>query len=109
MEHGEELVSFAKAAVLGADIETARETLRALVGDEGLVEAAATVSAFEGLNRVADATGIELDDALNAASADLRDVMSLERFAGSANTTRPPGVGPSAEASSAMKMFGGRA
>ncbi|MCP3937525.1 MAG: hypothetical protein GY708_19395 [Actinomycetia bacterium] len=93
---------------MGTDVETARETLRALVGDEGLVEAAATVSAFEGLNRVADATGIELDDALNAASADLRDAMSLERFAGSANTTQPADGGRPNEAPGALAMFGGR-
>ncbi len=108
VEHGEALVAFAKAAVLGDALETDREAVRALVGDDGLAEAAATVSAFEGLNRVADATGIELDDALNVASADLREAMHLERFAGAANTNRNPGDGVADESAGVMGIFGGR-
>lgn len=56
------------------------------VGDAGLVDAAATVSAFEGLNRIADATGIQLDDGLDADSADFRDELGIEGFAGSEST-----------------------
>lgn len=84
---GAQLVRFAEAAVTRApDLAARRSELQQAVGAAGLVEAAATVSAFEGLNRVADATGIQLDDGLDAESGDLRSALDLERFAGSANT-----------------------
>jgi len=62
--------------------------LQELVGDAGLVEAAATVAAFQGLNRIADATGIQLDDGLNSESADFRSPLGLDKFSGADNTER---------------------
>ncbi len=66
----------------------ARNELVAAVGPEGLLEAAATVAAFNGLVRVADGTGIELDDAMIVASTDVRSDLGLDAMAGSANTRR---------------------
>ncbi len=108
---GAELMAFATAANraanpimaadideadLGAELVEARDRLIAEVGREGLIEAAATVAAFNGLVRVADGTGIELDDGLNEVSADLRSELKLDDLAGSVNTTtliaEPPEV-----------------
>lgn len=56
------------------------------LGDEGLIEAAATVSVFNGLVRVADGTGIQLDDGLASVSVKDRSSLGLDRYAGASNT-----------------------
>lgn len=71
-----------------ASLTEARTRLREVVGSGGLLEAAATVAAFNGLVRVADGTGIELDDAMIAASSDVRSRLGLDAMAGAANTRR---------------------
>ncbi|MCP5029280.1 MAG: hypothetical protein GY929_23650 [Actinomycetia bacterium] len=100
--HGDLLVSFARAAVTGQGLDSARRQLRQAVGDEGCVEAAATASAFEGLNRIADGTGIELDLGLDAASRELRAEMGLEQFAGAANTPERVGLAPTPDDPAAL-------
>ncbi len=54
------LVEFAEAVVAQDDTRsaTAREALRKLLGEAGLADAAATVGAFHGFVRIADAVGI---------------------------------------------------
>jgi alkylhydroperoxidase family enzyme len=54
-----ELLAFTDAAVLGDTLEIApaRERLRAVVGDAGLVRAASCAGAFQMMNRVLDAVG----------------------------------------------------
>lgn len=79
---GSELVAFATAAVgRTSDLATTRAALRRAVGTEGLVEAAATVSVFEGLNRIADATGIQLDESLAADTVELRANLGIDGYA----------------------------
>ena len=51
-----------------------------------LSKLAATVAAFEGLNRIADATGIQLDSGLADESADFRMLLGLDACAGAAST-----------------------
>ena len=55
-----ELVAFAEAVVARdpARIATARSALLPLLGGAGLVDAAATIAAFHGFVRIADAIGI---------------------------------------------------
>ncbi len=82
VDAGAELVHFTTAAVGDDDdLAAARDALRSAVGDAGLVEAAGTIAAFEGLNRIADATGIQLDDNLAADTADVRDALGIDDFA----------------------------
>ncbi|MCP3854138.1 MAG: hypothetical protein GY745_07890 [Actinomycetia bacterium] len=102
MPHGDLLVGFARAAVTDEGLDPARRELRQAVGDQAFVEAAATVSAFEGLNRIADGTGIELDLGLDAASRGLRAQMGLAQFAGSANTPDRHGLPPTADDPAAL-------
>lgn len=85
--HGARLLDFATAAnQRSASLPEAREALRSIVGDEGVLEAAATVAAFNGLVRVADGTGIQLDPSMLVSTADTRARLGLERFGGAANS-----------------------
>ncbi len=85
--HGELLSRFAEAATRGAEeLDVARAALLQAVGPPALVEAAATVGVFNGLVRVADATGIPLDDGTLRASADFRGELGLNDYAGAKST-----------------------
>jgi hypothetical protein len=81
--HGRLLVAFAEG-VLGEDeaaLAAARAALNAAIGAKGLVDAAAIVGLFDAIDRVADATGIPLEEDKAAASADIRAALGLDRFA----------------------------
>ena len=85
--HGELLVPFAEAATRGSEeLPEIRRRLLEAVGPAGFVEAAATVGIFNGLVRVADATGIPLDDGTLRASRGFRKELGLDAFAGSGFT-----------------------
>lgn len=77
------LVAFADAA-LGAEAETldrARTALVGVLGAEAMVDAAAVIGGFDGITRIADATGIPLEAPKAEQTADLRGVLQLEEFA----------------------------
>jgi hypothetical protein len=85
--HGVELLAFATAANLrSAELPAARDALRAVVGNEGVLEAAATVAAFNGLVRVADGTGIQLDPSMLTSTAESREHLGIEAFGGAASS-----------------------
>lgn len=87
VDQGELLVRFAESAVRNdSDLDFARSNLESAIGASGVVEAAATVSAFEGLNRIADATGIQLDSGLADESVDFRRTLGLDGYAGARST-----------------------
>ena len=91
VHHGDRLIAFAEA-VMGDDpdaLARERSALRAVLTEEEFVDVAATVAAFNVVDRIADAIGIPLDDMMLAMSADIRPGLGLERFASAANT---PGV-----------------
>jgi len=84
---GDVLLRFATAAHLDEpDLAAARRDVRAAVGPAGLAEACLTVGAFNGLTRVADATGIALDGGTLAATSDLRIDLGLNDMSGANNT-----------------------
>lgn len=56
------------------------------MGPEAAGHAAATVSAFSGLVRVADATGIPIDDGLAAVSISARAELGIDGYSGAANS-----------------------
>lgn len=72
---------------LGGDIDTARAALAGVIGADATLEAAATIAIFNGLVRVADGTGIRLDDGVFTVSVDDREQLGINRFAGAANST----------------------
>lgn len=65
--HGRELLAFSDAIVAGfGDLETARASAVAAVGERGAVRAAAVVANFEMMNRILDATGIPVPNRIRA-------------------------------------------
>lgn len=81
--HGALLVAFTDAVVTHDADETARlrEEIRSQMGDDALVDAAAIVAAFSGFTRIADSTGIPLEDAKAEGSADFRAALGINSFA----------------------------
>lgn len=76
------LVEFGEA-MLGEDTArrtSAREALYNSLGPGALVDAAATVASFNAVVKVADATGIPLEDFKADATVDLRAELGLEKF-----------------------------
>ena len=87
MPHEAELHAFADALARGdAGLPQARGELRAAVGDEAFIEAAAVAAVFHGYVRVADGTGIPVDELVVATSADLRDELGVNAYTGVENT-----------------------
>ena len=81
--HGALLVTFAEA-VLGVENERLADTqsrIRAAMGDAALVDAAAIIATFNAIDRVADATGIQIEDAKAQATADVRAALGINAFA----------------------------
>ncbi|MEE8304803.1 MAG: alkylhydroperoxidase-related (seleno)protein, partial [Candidatus Tectomicrobia bacterium] len=87
IEHGEVLIAFAEAVVGSDDVALAqaREAVITAMSAEALVDAAGVASNFERMVRIADSTGIPLDDRMAQMTKTVRDELQLERFAGSKN------------------------
>lgn len=62
--HGRVLVAFSEAVVAGdgAALDAARAAVIVAMGSDALVDAAAVAALFDAIDRVADATGIPLED-----------------------------------------------
>ena len=86
VEHGADLLAFTEAIMRGEPTTLERERLRQVLSPESFVDAAALIGAFNVVDRIADATGIPLDPAMEAMSKDVRDELGLSRFASAANT-----------------------
>ena len=86
--HGALLSAFAEA-VLGADdaqLDSARNAVVEALGPAALVDAAAVIAAFMQMDRIADATGIPLDDFVVDATNDFCENLGLYNFASAQNT-----------------------
>jgi hypothetical protein len=80
--HGGLLLAFANA-VLGRHstaLADLRETVRTTVGDAGLSDAAGVIGGFDGITRIADATGIPLEPEKVELAADFFDALNIGRF-----------------------------
>jgi hypothetical protein len=81
--HGALLVSFAEA-VLDTDgkrLARIRADIRACMGDAALVDAAAIAATFNAIDRVADSTGIPIEDGKAEATRELRGTLGIDAFA----------------------------
>jgi hypothetical protein len=80
--HGDTLLAFADAALGGdkAVLDRAREAVRLAVGDAGLSDAAAVIGGFDGITRIAEATGIPLEPEKAAQTADFFGALDIGRF-----------------------------
>ena len=87
MPHARVLIAFAEA-ILGNDperLQRARDAVVAAVGEAGLVDAAAVAANFNAIDRVADATGVPLEDEKAAATEDFRAILGVNAFASGRN------------------------
>jgi len=82
VEHGNLLIAFAEAMVRDneAALTHARHAVIEGISPEAMVDAAGVASNFERMVRIADATGIQLDERMAALSQEVRDALQLERF-----------------------------
>ena len=91
--HAALLVEWAEGTVLrdGARIVAARRALRPLLGDAGLVDAAAVIAAFHGFVRIADAIGIPYTGAAQGRDVpELRAEVGINDFYRLRGGTAPP-------------------
>ncbi|MGH9134514.1 MAG: hypothetical protein ACRDZZ_11290 [Ilumatobacteraceae bacterium] len=87
--NGRLLVEFTEAAQFDRPaLAGLRADVEATFGESGLAETCLTIGAFNGLTRVADATGIVLDGGSLAATTDLRAELAINDMAGARNTGR---------------------
>ena len=84
---GELLLDFADALV-GRDesLPGQRDRLVDRLGGAALVDASGIVANFQRMVRIADGTGIPLDEGMREESRELSGVLGLGRFASAANT-----------------------
>lgn len=85
---GRELIRFAEAIVRGSDEElvAARDALHALVGPQGVADAAGVTGSFECANRIADGAGLPLDPETLPWSTGIREELDLDRFSTAVHT-----------------------
>ena len=76
------LVDFTEAVLGNSEsrLVVARQRLQNELGDGGLVDASAVIANYNALDRVADATGIPLEAAKEANTAELRAVLGINNF-----------------------------
>ena len=80
--HSDVLIAFADA-IVAADDDALRHTRHGVLeamGPEAVVDAAGVASNFERMVRIADSTGIDLDERMAKASQEVRETLDLERF-----------------------------
>jgi hypothetical protein len=79
--HGADLLAFAEAVVGDGDLVAARRALLERIGPDGLVDAAAIVAGFDATDRIADATGTQLDDYLATGTVEMRAELGIDELA----------------------------
>lgn len=80
--YGRSLIAFVEA-VMGDNDEVLvnrRQQLAEEIGGEGLVDAAAVIAMFNYVDRVADATGIPLDEILESTTKDIRSSLGIDEW-----------------------------
>jgi hypothetical protein len=82
VEHGTVLIALAEAMVGEDDdaLAPARQAVIEALSPEAMVDAAGVASNFERMVRIADSTGIPLDQRLEALTKGVRDQLHLERL-----------------------------
>lgn len=79
--HGRLLLAFAEAAVADAeDLKARRDAVADALGQDATIDAAAVIAIFQAVVRIADATGIPLEDAKAEISAEFRAELGLNAF-----------------------------
>ena len=77
-----ELIAFADAAI-GSNrttLDLARTAVINALGPDAMIDAAAVIAGFDGITRIADATGIPLEPPKAEQTVDLRAEMKIDQF-----------------------------
>ena len=74
------LLAYADAAVGGAGIAAARDAVVAALGTEAAEDAAGVIAGFDAITRVADGSGIPLETAKAASTAEWRSALGIDSF-----------------------------
>ncbi|MDP6828509.1 MAG: hypothetical protein QF515_15570 [Pseudomonadales bacterium] len=78
---GEELVAFVEAALTGTpELATARQAAADALGAQALVDAAAVIGNFQRMTRIADSTGIAVDERTAVVTEGMRAELGLNEF-----------------------------
>jgi hypothetical protein len=90
VEHGELLTRLAEETAGGdwTRLRATREAAVASMGEQNTVDALVVASAFNGITRVADATGIPLDENTAETTGALRESVGLDDFAYATKSAR---------------------
>jgi hypothetical protein len=82
VQHGKALNDFAESVMAGdvRNIAVHRDNVSRAVGAAGMADAAGVIAAFNLVARVADSTGLPLEDYKEEASVDLRERLGLNDF-----------------------------
>ncbi len=77
-----ELIALADAAITGEAerIDRARAAVTELIGTDAMIDAAAVIAGFDGITRIADATGIPLEPPRAAETVELRAQLAIDEF-----------------------------
>jgi hypothetical protein len=89
-----QLLALVEATLQGGsddDIASARNNLAGKLGVAAMIDAAAVIGNFERMTRIADGTGIPLDDMMAALTVDIRAELDLNSFSSASYT---PQVNP---------------
>lgn len=83
VDHAALLIEFAESVVAADDarLASARGSLQAAVGPAGVVDAAGVAAFFNGIDRVADSTGTQMDARWAGKTAEMRDELGISAFA----------------------------
>ena len=94
VSHEDLLNEFTDAAVRRDEprLAESREALEIKLGPDALVDAAAVISCFQRLNRVADGAGIALEEQMLIMTAGLRDKLDIDTYISGANTPELSGL-----------------
>ena len=80
--HSTPLINFVEAALTDTpSLAAARAALSEVVGMEGMVDAAAVIGNFQRMTRIADTTGIPMDEMTAAVTVEMREELGLNEFA----------------------------
>lgn len=81
--HASKFIAFADAAISAEarSLNLTRAALVEVVGVGAMIDAAAVIAGFDGITRIADATGIPLEPPKAEQTADLRASLHIDEFA----------------------------
>lgn len=82
IDHATLLGQFAADALTaeGVTLDASRKRLVTAVGEAGMIDAAAVIAGFNGICRIADATGIPLEAPKAEQTVRLRAALGIDRF-----------------------------